>query len=71
MKNIITLILVVIVLVIVFMITRTVKDATENVGKIVDSLTKETIRLENLQVSELSDLQQIGTVSYEDCVKFE
>ena len=71
MKKIITLFLVIVVLVIVLMIANTVKNTVESAGGLLDSLTKETIRLENLQVSELKELQQIGAFNYQDAVKFE
>lgn len=70
-NNIVTLILIVVILVIVLMITRTMKETTENFGKQLDSLTKETIRLENLQVSELEELMQIGAFNVQENVKFE
>lgn len=71
MKKNITLILILAVLVIVFMIARTIKDTTENLGNTLKDLTKDAYRLENLQVSELEELQQIGTCNYQEDVRFE
>ena len=67
MKKILTLILVIVVLGLVYM---TVKTMNDGVDKLKD-LTKDTYRLENLQVSELKELMQIGAYNFQDVVKIE
>lgn len=67
MKKILTLILVVVILAIVFMIVQTMKDTTDNLK----DLTKDTYKLENLQVSELKELIQIGAFNFQEDLKIE
>jgi len=71
MKKYLTLLLVVVILVMVFLITRNLKGCAGELGKQLEDMTKESYRLENLQISEIKQLMQIGSINFQDAIKIE